>query len=192
MARLGVTKDDVFAACKTLLKDGMNLTVANVREELGTGSYTTILPLIDQFRTSMNEEAVKPDYSISGMPNLPSELSDQGAKLIQDIWSQATTQAQKQINEITLQFKKELGDLAETLNSKTEELDQAVTDLTSLETEFEQARQESEKRVRALSEKDGEISLLKSQLKEKDQEMRSYLERAVAAEQRIELSKAAR
>ena len=192
MARLGVTKDDVFAACKTLLKDGMNLTVANVREELGTGSYTTILPLIDQFRTSMNEEAVKPDDSISGMPNLPSELSDQGAKLIQDIWSQATTQAQKQINEITLQFKKELGDLAETLNSKTEELDQAVTDLTSLETEFEQARQESEKRVRALSEKDGEISLLKSQLKEKDQEMRSYLERAVAAEQRIELSKAAR
>ena len=52
MARLGVTKDDVFAACKTLLKEGANLTVANVREELGTGSYTTLLPLIDAFKAS--------------------------------------------------------------------------------------------------------------------------------------------
>lgn len=189
MARLGVTKDDVFAACRALLKEGVNLTVANVREELGTGSYTTLLPLIDAFKTTLKEEEQKAQAGDGGMPSLPGELSDEGSKFIQDIWWQATTYAQKRIEEVSAQFKKELADLSAQLAAKTEETDQALADITRLEKELEQVKAESDAKGGELLQKDGEIKLLKSQLKDKDEELKSYLERAVAAEKKLEFIK---
>lgn len=189
MARLGVTKDDVFAACKTLLKDGVSLTVANVREELGTGSYTTLLPLIDAFKTSFKEAAGKEAETAASLPALPIELNDQGSQFIQDIWWQATAQAQKRIEEVSEKFKKEISDISTQLSTKTEELGQAVTDITRLEKETEQVKTESEERGGTIHSKDGEIKLLKTQLKEKDDELKSYLERAVSAEKKFEFLK---
>ena len=189
MGRLGVTKDDVFAACKTLLKDGAHLTVANVREELGSGSYTTLLPLIEAFKTSVKAAADKTESDGEGLPALPSDLGDQGAKFIQDIWWQATTQANKRIEEVSAQFKKELDQQAVHLAAKTEELTQSLTDITRLEKELEQTRLDGEEKTRHLQQKDGEIALLKSQLKDKDQELKSYLERAIGAEKKLEFLK---
>jgi ABC-type transporter Mla subunit MlaD len=189
MGRLGVTKDDVFAACKTLLKDGAHLTVANVREELGSGSYTTLLPLIEAFKTSVKAAADKAEGASDGLPALPSDLGDQGSKFIQDIWWQATAQANKRIEEISAQFKKELAEQTVQLAAKTEELTQALTDITRLEKELEQTRLDGEEKTRHLQQKDGEIALLKSQLKDKDQELKSYLERAIGAEKKLEFLK---
>ncbi len=189
MARLGVTKDDVFAACKSLLKDGANLTVANVREELGTGSYTTLLPLIDSFKASFKETAEQAAAAGSALPALPGELSEQGSKFIQDIWWQATTKANKRLEEVSTQFKKELADLKSQLDAKSEELSQALTDITRLEKELGASVTESEEKTLGLAQKDGEISLLKSQLKDKGEELKSYLERAVAAEKKLEFLK---
>ena len=189
MGRLGVTKDDVFAACKTLLKDGAHLTVANVREELGSGSYTTLLPLIEAFKTSVKAAADKAEGASDGLPALPSDLGDQGSKFIQDIWWQATAQANKRIEEISAQFKKELAEQTVQLAAKTEELTQALTDITRLEKELEQTRLDGEEKTRHLQQKDGEIALLKSQAKDKDQELKSYLERAIGAEKKLEFLK---
>ncbi len=188
MGRLGVTKDDVFAACRTLFKDGTHLTVANVREELGSGSYTTLLPLIDAFKAQAKETAEKAETD-GGLPTLPTELGDQGSKFIQDIWWQATTHAQKRIEEVSAQFKKELADQAAELAAKTEELSQALTDITRLEKELDQTRLEGEEKGRQLQQKDGEISLLKTQAKDKDQELKSLLERAMGAEKNLEFLK---
>jgi len=189
MARLGITKDDVFAACKTLLKEGANLTVANVREELGTGSYTTLLPLIDAFKTSFKETTEQAAADGGALPALPGDLGDQGSKFIQDIWWQATTQANKRIEEVSNQFKKELADLKSHLDAKSEELAQALTDITRLEKELGVTVTESEEKTKGLSQKDGEISLLKSQLKDRDVELKTYLERAVGAEKKLEFLK---
>jgi septal ring factor EnvC (AmiA/AmiB activator) len=189
MGRIGITKDDVFAACKTLLKEGANLTVANVREELGTGSYTTLLPLIDAFKTSFKETTEQAAAEGGGLPALPVDLGDQGSKFIQDIWWQATTQANKRIEEVSAQFKKELAEMQTQLTAKAEELAQALTDITRLEKELGLIVTENDEKTKGLSQKDGEINLLKSQLKDKDGELKSYLERAVAAEKKIEFLK---
>jgi uncharacterized phage infection (PIP) family protein YhgE len=189
MGRIGITKDDVFAACKKLLKDGANLTVANVREELGTGSYTTLLPLIDAFKTSFKETTVQAAASDSALPALLVELGDQWSKFIQDIWWQATTQANKRIDEVSAQFKKELDSMKAQLDAKAEELNQAISDITRLEKELDTVAAESAEKTKGLSQKDGEIQLLKSQLKDKDTELKSYLERAVAAEKALEFSR---
>ena len=189
MARLGVTKDDVFAACKTLLKEGANLTVANVREELGTGSYTTLLPLIDAFKASFKETSEKVADGANALPALPAEISNQGGKLIQDIWWQATMQASKKIDEISVQFKKELADMTALLAAKTEELSQFAGDITKLEKEAESLKADVEQKGQNLNQKEGEIKLLKTQLKEKDDEVKLYLERSVAAEKKLEFLK---
>ena len=189
MARLGVTKDDVFAACKTLLKEGANLTVANVREELGTGSYTTLLPLIDAFKASFKETSEKVADGANALPALPAEISDHGSKFIQDIWWQATMQANKKIDEISAQFKKELADMSAVVAAKTEELSQVAGDITKLEKEAESLKADGEAKGQGLNQKEGEIKLLKTQLKEKDDEVKLYLERSVAAEKRLEFLK---
>lgn len=189
MARLGVTKDDVFAACKTLLKAGANLTVANVREELGTGSYTTLLPLIDAFKVSIKETSEQVADGASSLPALPAEISDHGSKFIQDIWWQATMQASKKIDELSAQFKKELADMTQLLAAKTEELSQVAGDITKLEKEADVLKADTEKKDQVLNQKEGEIKLLKTQLKEKDDEVKLYLERSVAAEKKLEFLK---
>ncbi len=189
MARLGVTKDDVFAACKTLLKEGANLTVANVREELGTGSYTTLLPLIDAFKASFKETAEKVADGAGSLPALPTEISDHGVKFIQDIWWQASAQASKKIDEISAQFKKELADMTQVVAAKTEELSQVAGDITKLEKEAESLKADVEAKGQGLNQKEGEIKLLKTQLKEKDDEVKLYLERSVAAEKKLEFLK---
>jgi chromosome segregation ATPase len=189
MARLGVTKDDVFAACKTLLKEGANLTVANVREELGTGSYTTLLPLIDAFKSSFKESSEKVAEGASALAALPAEISDHGAKFIQDIWWQASAQANKKIDEISAQLKKELADMAAVVAAKTEELSQVAGDITKLEKEADVLKADVEQKNQILNQKEGEIKLLKTQLKEKDDEVKLYLERSVAAEKRLEFFK---
>jgi small-conductance mechanosensitive channel len=188
MGRLGVTKDDVFAACRTLLKDGAHLTVANVREELGSGSYTTLLPLIDAFKTQAKETAEKTEEG-GGLPALPPELGDQGSKFIQDIWWQATAQAKKRIDEVSTQFKKELAEMKTQLDAKAEELSQALSDITRVEKDLGTAKSECDEKAKGLAQKDGEIGLLKSQLKDKDQELKTLLERAVGAEKKFEFLK---
>lgn len=185
MGRLGVTKDDVFAACKTLVKGGAHLTVANVREELGSGSYTTLLPLIDAFKAA-NKEAAAKAVDGGGLPALPGDLGDQGSKFIQDIWWQATTQANKRIEEVSNQFKKELAEMKTQLDAKSEELAQALNDITRVEKDLGTTKTESDEKTKGLAQKDGEINLLKSQLKDKDQELKALLERAIGAEKKLE------
>ena len=75
------------------------------------------------------------------------------------------------------------------LDAKSEELAQALTDITRLEKDLGATVAESEEKTKSLSQKDGEIKLLKSQLKDKDDEMKAYLERAVAAENKLEFLK---
>lgn len=189
MGRLGVTKDDVFAACKTLVKAGAHLTVANVREELGSGSYTTLLPLIDAFKSANKEAAEKAEGGTGGLPALPSDLGDQGAKFIQDIWWQATTQAGKRIEEVSIQFKKELAEMKTQLDAKALELSQALADITRVEKDLGTTKTESDEKTNSLTQKDGEVNLLKSQLKDKDQELKALLERAIGAEKELQLLK---
>ena len=181
MARLGVTKEDVFSACKALLKEGMTITVANVREELGTGSYTTLLPLIDDFKaTASNEAALQEE-----VPQLPKDLSDMGSSFIKDLWWQAALSAQKRVDEVEKTFLAQIDELKKELLGKNEELSQAMSDIKGFESEIDKIKKDTLEKDKLTIQKDGEVSLLKVQLKEKDDEVKKYLERAVSAEKEL-------
>jgi hypothetical protein len=71
------------------------------------------------------------------------------------------------------------------LLGKNEELSQAMADIKGLEGEIEKLKKETLEKDKITIQKDGEITLLKTQLKEKDDEVKKYLERAVSAEKEL-------
>ncbi len=64
MARAGVTYYDVTKAAETIKAGGQEPTVDRVREQLGTGSRSTIAPLLKRWRSDNDSDA-----DVSGLPH---------------------------------------------------------------------------------------------------------------------------
>ena len=64
MARAGVTYHDIAKAAEAIKAQGQKPTVDRVREHLGTGSKSTIAPLLKRWRTDNGNTA-----DIGGLPN---------------------------------------------------------------------------------------------------------------------------
>jgi len=64
MARAGVTYHDISKAAEAIKTQGQEPTVDRVREHLGTGSKSTIAPLLKRWRSDNGEAA-----AVSGLPN---------------------------------------------------------------------------------------------------------------------------
>ena len=65
MARHGITKAQVFAAADDLANEGVRPTVKLVRERIGTGSFSTITPLLNDWNSERGDDRVR---SIPEMP----------------------------------------------------------------------------------------------------------------------------
>lgn len=182
MGRLGVTKEDVFTACGVLLSSGMPITVANVRGELGTGSYSTLSPLIDSFKNSHKENEESKKNS-----ELPDDIADLGSKMLQEIWLESTRIRNKKIEEISTEFSKKNNELSKELMIKTDEYNGAVNDIKKLESEIDSLKIEIQNSEKNAAAKDGEINLLKIQAEQRDIEIKKLIERAAAAERELEI-----
>ena len=180
MARLGVTKEDVFAACAVLKERGVTVTVANVRAELGTGSYTTLLPLIQEFH-EQGKKAAAP--TVSGrMPETPKVLAEMAAGLVGSIWTQAWETAQAEIHALKAEWEKADAARAQALAEQSEALNQALTDLKRGEAEAERLNAELSSAQEAGHKKDAELSVLRQTLATRETEFKATLERAIGAE----------
>lgn len=180
--RIGVKKDDVFLACEELVRNSEYVTIANVRKELGTGSYGTLVPLVAEWKKSRVESAVEERE----IPSLPAELLDLGQKFIADIWAESAAITQKKITELENKQKEALEKVSAELISKNTELEQVIEEIKALEQRQESLETEVKDHQTKLHQKDGEISLLKEQLKKKEDEAATLLERAVRAEKDAE------
>jgi hypothetical protein len=180
MARLGVTKDDVLAACEALKTRGVTVTVANVRAELGTGSYTTLLPLIQEFH--QREKAGIGAAPQGRPPETSPALSELGAGFIAQLWTQAWQEAQKEMNAREEKWQAEREESARVATNQAEALAQALSDLKHLEAEQEHLHAELTESQASGHKKDAELILLRNQLGVREAEAKVTLERAVSAE----------
>jgi len=185
MARLGVTKEDAFKACEALVSTGVPITVANVRHELGTGSYTTLLPLIQEFKSQASAE--KPAEA-TGAPQLPEIVIRQGRDLMEQIWANAWDLAKKEIEEARAAFQTDLEAKEKELKTTAAELSQTLSDLKKYEQEIAELRAQVEAEKEKWQKREGEMNLLRSQIATKETENRSLLERAVRTEKELELT----
>lgn len=126
MARAGVTKLDVHKAATRLMENGKNPTVDSVRELLGTGSKSTIAPLLKQWKKEQDSwEEVKdtglPVSLISTVKALYEGMEQQAAQKIEEAQAVAT-EALEQGSRSLHEKAQEIKDLRNKLNQTQENL----------------------------------------------------------------------
>jgi chromosome segregation ATPase len=180
MGRYGVTKEDVFTACRSMIERGVQLTQENVRNELKTGSYTTVWRHLKSFK--QESEAKKQEAPKPGTSPAPESLMTDAIQLVQSLWQKAWTLAQAEI----LALRAERDALSTALDDKSVEFDALFAETTKLEEELETAQKELAAAKDAALKSSGESETLKTQLNAREQEAKSLLERSLSAEQGLE------
>ena len=129
MTSFGVTKDQIFKACENLIKKEINLTVANVREYLGTGSYSTLTPVIKDFKNRLRGNK----RDLDEVPPIPIQFEKKFNSQLQDMWSTLSEYYLEEIKLMKNEFSLKIEEVQTALNSKNEEYEQMLKDLQKYE-----------------------------------------------------------
>ncbi|WP_078085109.1 DNA-binding protein [Microbulbifer mangrovi] len=147
MARAGVGYIDVVNAAEAIRQRAEEPTVDRVRNELGTGSKSTIAPLLKRWRQETGE-------GIAHNHGLPVDLLDAVKALHQRVHQEAETKIQ-QINEscnaATTALGEELAALRTQLASRNTELEKLEQKLQGSTSDCQQLKKNAEERQAALA-----------------------------------------
>jgi chromosome segregation ATPase len=115
-------KDKIFAICEQLKAEGVKVTQASVREALGSGSFSTIVPIIKEWRDNTS-----PAEIVQEIPAAAQNAANQAATLI---WKIATEHQAEAINAIRQEC-------ARIEQEATAERDEAIAEIKRLESDKE-------------------------------------------------------
>ncbi|MBK8971908.1 MAG: DNA-binding protein [Hahellaceae bacterium] len=149
MARAGVTYHDVAKAAEAIKIQRQEPTVDRVREHLGTGSKSTIAPLLKRWRSDNGEAA-----DIGGLPNDLLEVVKSLHERVQQMADHRIEQARQEFEGFNQELRKELIDAKNTIA-------QLTARQQDLESQIE--RQNKEKGEAQKSLEDARISLIKAE-----------------------------
>ncbi|WP_369857991.1 DNA-binding protein [Candidatus Thalassolituus haligoni] len=103
MARAGVTYHDIAKAAEAVKTQGQEPTVDRVREHLGTGSKSTIAPLLKRWRSDNGEAA-----AVSGLPNDLVEVVKSLHERVQQMADHRIEQARREFEALNEELRNEL------------------------------------------------------------------------------------
>ena len=103
MARAGVTYHDIAKAAEVIKTHGQEPTVDRVREHLGTGSKSTIAPLLKRWRSDNGEAA-----DVSGLPNDLVEVVKSLHERVQQMADHRIEQARQEFETLKEELRTEL------------------------------------------------------------------------------------
>lgn len=129
MAREGITRAQVFDAADKISAAGQSPTVASIRAQLGTGSFTTITTLLREWKN----QATEPDTEL----DVPEEVTQALGRAAELVWKAAQDH-----------FKHELNTLQADAARKTAAADQRATEA---EAEIERLEAEAEKQAEIIA-----------------------------------------
>jgi chromosome segregation ATPase len=181
MARAGVNYSNINQAAEYIQSEGNVPTVDRVREYLGTGSKSTIAPLLKQWRetnaTSSNEHALPKDV-INSVKSLYELVQQQAQIKVEEI--------RKECNDVTDSLQQHLSD---SLTIKTQldgensalktALEKSQTENSALLEALKTSRNENDKSAFRLEEIHSRVSELKaanSELKQECKDIRDHFE----------------
>ncbi len=178
MARTGVTYFDVSQAATTLSDQGREPTVDTVRALLGTGSKSTIAPLLKQWKAKyagvVNEEkSGLPRELLATVKGLYEGLQQQAHAQIEAIQAQARTEVEH-ARKIQLEL--------DHRNRATEEA------LTQLRTEYTQALSERDAQRGILVEVQQAHAVLQSQVETLEQRLKDKAREITSLKEQLELA----
>ncbi|AUM11028.1 DNA-binding protein [Ketobacter alkanivorans] len=181
MARAGVTYIDIAKAAEAIKSHGQEPTVDRIRERLGTGSKSTIAPLLKRWR-SHNTEAT----DISGLPNDLVEVVKSLHERVQQVANHKIEQARKEYQAANENLQAELTEARNTitqLTARQQDLEQQNKGLIDEKTELYKALEDTRiNLVKAESQRDealtrvAELKAAVSDLKQENRDIRNHFE----------------
>ena len=149
MARAGVTYHDVAKAAEAIKTQGQEPTVDRVRERLGTGSKSTIAPLLKRWRSDNGEAA---DVS-----RLPSDL----VEVVKSLHERVQQMADHRIERARQESKASNDELRKELNNANNTITQLTARQQDLENQIERLNKEKREQNRSLE--DVRVNLAKAE-----------------------------
>ena len=149
MARAGVTYHDIAKAAEAIKTQGQEPTVDRVREHLGTGSKSTIAPLLKRWRSDNGEAA-----DVSGLPNDLVEVVKSLHERVQQMADHRIEQARQEFETLKEELRKELTHADNTMA-------QLTARQRDLENQTERLSKEKSEQSRSLE--DARVSLAKAE-----------------------------
>lgn len=140
MARAGVTYSDIANAAQAVRDRGHEPTVDRVREHLGTGSKSTIGPLLKRWR-EQNGEAV----DASG---LPGDL----VEVVRSLHERLQRTAEERIDQARTELQPTILELRQQVGHKDALLSQASADKAAVDSDLQKTRNENETLKKELEE----------------------------------------
>ncbi|WP_346840028.1 DNA-binding protein [Microbulbifer sp. SAOS-129_SWC] len=175
MARTGVTYFDISQAAEAIKQRGEEPTVDRVRAELGTGSKSTIAPLLKRWRADTGE-------SVADTGGLPADLVEALKALHRQVQQEAEGKidaAQREFDATADRHDSEMAHLRNVLSERTaslEDLEQKLQNSTeenrNLQRDLQEMRAALAKSEVQREEGAGRVAELKSALEEARQENR--------------------
>lgn len=186
MARLGVTYAEIAAAARALKTAGHEPTVDRVREHLGTGSRSTIGPLLKKWRTEKqaSEDLELPADLLEAMKALSERVrksADQQVEQMRVDYEATIATAHERVTqqtEATLVLAAEKEALTAELSARNEEI-------SALKTTLEQVRLSAAKVEVSRDQATAEIAELKARLAEQKHEIRSIRQQSEHYQQSV-------
>lgn len=82
---MAITKEEVFEVATAIAQEGEKPTSINIRERLGSGSYTTITGYLKEWKISRR------DLTSIHHQEIPTEIRDAGSEFVRLVWSAASS-----------------------------------------------------------------------------------------------------
>ncbi|TLM76430.1 DNA-binding protein [Microbulbifer harenosus] len=188
MARTGVSYFDIAQAAESIRHRGDEPTVDRVREELGTGSKSTIAPLLKRWKSETGDTSVD-------TAGLPKDLLDALKALHQRVQEEADRKVDAAREECAItveQVQREVAQLRNTLNERNDNLRELEQKLQSSDEENRNLRKTLEDTQKALTKSEyqreegsARVAELRADLDELKQENRTVREHFEHYQQRI-------
>lgn len=149
MARAGVTYHEIVKAAEAIKTRGQEPTVDRVRERLGTGSKSTIAPLLKRWRTDNGNTA-----DTGGLPN---DL----VAAVKSLHERLQQEADHRIEQAHQEFKQKKDELRKELADASNTISQHTTHQKELEKQIEQLTEE--KKLQSQSVEELRVALAKTE-----------------------------
>ena len=129
---MAISKEQIFAVADELDAAGQNPTLANVRKQLGSGSFTTISEAMKSWR-AMQQAAATPVREAAPTPVME-RLNQLGA----DVWAVAISMANDRLTKEREAFESAKADMELAHKEAAELADQMAAELESMRKQLEQ------------------------------------------------------
>lgn len=167
MARNGISYSDVKQAIDEMQSEGLNPTIAGLRERLGTGSFTTISEHLKRWRSERQQQPM-----IAGGTPAPDNLNS----MVQAVWQQAREDATKELESYKQEIQK-------TLDQAEEEKQQAIEQAVATNERnkwLEDKNNALLEEIRELEKQKGILTTKIENCEEENRELSTHLESAKA------------